>query len=339
MIFQMAKRNWEDTANKADLDGKANLHFHYCIGLLPQLVSGHKLQDVQALTMISAHVRTFPKPEISWIIVNMTFNKAIELGLHKSAKRWITTNPSGDELLLEMRKRTFWSLLVIHVTISGKQGRPMPIRVEDFDIEIPEAYDDDLLTEAGLDSSKQGKCSFLIGLEAFKVGPLFIELYNEVYAARRPHQQYIKSVRRLESKLRHWREQWNIELREESTSDLPNERVYTQYLNMWVLEFRLLLRHPSLSLTTSAEFNNENLEICMDVCHKMLECIKALQSFKSLDTTWYSCAVYVLAIQTTLYGHGRLKDELTPEQLSSLKLDMDAWLSIMGDIGRLLGKR
>ena len=338
MIFQSATRNPETNASQVDMYNRANTHFHYCVGLLPELVSGHSLQDVQALTMIATYVRTFPKPEVSWIVANLTFTKAIELGLHKSARRWATATGDKDILQVEMRKRIFWSILVIHVTICGKQGRPMPIRLEDFDVEIPEPYDDELLTDAGSDTSRNGKCSFLVGIEAFKVAPIFIELYNEVYAAHRSDQNYIKSVRGLEYKLQQWREQWHVELRRAPTSNSPTQRIHTEYLNFWAAEFRLLLRHPSLSLTRSAEFNNENLEICMRVCHEMRECVQALQSLKSLDTTWYSCAVYVLAIQTTLYGHQRLKDELSAGQVISLRLDMEAWLSIMGDIGRLLGE-
>jgi hypothetical protein len=57
-----------------------------------------------------------------------------------------------------MRKRTFWGLLTVQTKVSGKLGRPMPLRLDDFDVELPEPIDDELLSEKGLDTSKPGKC-------------------------------------------------------------------------------------------------------------------------------------------------------------------------------------
>jgi hypothetical protein len=77
----------------------------------------------------------------------------------------------------------------------------MPLRVEDFDVEIPEAVDDDLLSEAGVDNSRPGKCAFRVSIEAFKVEPLFMELYNNVYAVKRSPHDYVEVVRSLENKI------------------------------------------------------------------------------------------------------------------------------------------
>ena len=75
----------------------------------------------------------------------------------------------------------------------------------------------------------------------------------------------------------------------------------------------------------------------MKISHNMVGRAQILQQTKGLDTTWCSCAVYICAIQTTLYGHSQLKDELTREALESLKDDMEIWLVVMGDLGNLLG--
>ena len=337
MLFQSATRNWEDVPRQKELQLQSNLHYHYSLGLVSDLMVGQTLEDMQALTMICSHVRTLPNPEICWSISNIAIGKAIELGLHKSAKSANTGTLQKDSLYFEIRKRVFWSLVAIVITLSGKIARPMALRFEDFDIELPEPVDDSLPGETGVESSVRGTCSFLIGIEAFKLEPIFMELYNEVYSSRRSSTNYVDFVRRCERKVKMWCDQWPIELREDPHSTDWRLKYFTQYLNLWALEFRLLLHHPSLSCSTSSSFNVESLRVCMDISHDMMGRAQILQQARGLDTTWCSCAVYICAIQTTLYGHSQLKDELTREGLESLKADMEIWLVVMGDLGNLLG--
>ena len=339
MFFQVSSRASENSAYQSMMNERSNSHYHYALHLLPQLMASHSIQDVQALALMSAHVRNFPKPGAAWMMTNMTFNLAIELGLHRSAKRWASTTPKKSILEIEMRKRVFWSIMLIHVNVSSKLGRPMALRIEDFDVEIPEAVDDDFLDEVGIEKARQGKCSFLAAIEEFKTIPLAMELYSNIYAVKRSPQTYINTVRRLEHRMRQWQEQLPVELiQSKVAADDREGQVIALYMNMRPLEFQLQLRHPSLSLTDSAQFNNENLTVCMEVSRQMLHCVKELQKYKSLDTSWFQGAVYVLAITTTLFGNWEQRDQITSAGLQALKGDMDSWLSIMGDIGGLFGK-
>ena len=337
MFYQDSLRNWEIPRRRQDLHEGSDMHYHFSLGLFARLMVGHTLEDMQALAMICAHLCTFPKPETGWVVTCITFNKAVELGFHKAVKSDGVQTKHKSILELEMRKRVFWSILAIHVTISGKLGRPMPIREEDYDVGLPLPVDDDLLLETGLDTSRKGNCTFLAGIEAFKVEPLFMDLYRTMYAAKRSPKDYTSFIISAEKRIKSWEDQWPKALCDGSPMD-DIARVSALYLHCWKHEFRLLLHHPSLSLSKAIQVNESNLRICLDVAHDTLTHVRQLQQLKSLNTTWSNCAVYFLAIQTTLYGHGQLKDELTDEKLDLLRQDMDQWLSIMGDIGGLLGK-
>lgn len=272
------------------------------------------------------------------MMASTTLNLAIELGLHRSMRSWAPASRKISILEIELRKRIFWSVLVIHITISGKLGRPMALREEDYDVELPEPVDDNLLSDSGIDISREGKCDFLVGITSFKFEPICIDLYNNIYAVRRSPQTYIETVLRLENRVRKYIDSWDTDLmrRWDSADDVT--KVYPLYVKMQPLEFRLLLRHPSLSLTSSTDFNNESLTICMDICKQILDIVKQLQEWKSLDSNWQTGAFFVLAISTTLFGHWERRDELTLAAFELLKEDMGSWLSIMRDMGRLLGK-
>jgi hypothetical protein len=337
MFFQYAARNWEDPVQQASLTHQSNMHYHYSLSKFYQLSCSHTVQDVQALTLICVHLRNFPKPGASWILTQTTMALAVELGLHRSAKRW-APDTIPNPLDVEMRKRTFWALLAIHVTLSGKLGRPMVFRYEDFDVEIPEPLDDELLSESGLDTSRPGKCLHEIGLHAMRILPLYMELYNTIYAVRRKSDTYVATINSLESKLRVWKENLPADLMKGEAGQNEQEgRVFALYAQMWILEFRLLLRHPSVSSTTDAAFNAESMRICVESSRQMLGVVMQLQKFKSLDTTWYNSAVYVMAITTTLFAQWDKRGETSAADLAALREEMDKWLDIMGDVGALLG--
>lgn len=337
MFFQYASRNWENATQQSELNEVSNRHYHYALSFFPQLIASHTLQDVQALTLICVHLRSFPKPGACWMMTTTTFNLAIDLGLHRSARQWASITPKRSLLEIEMRKRIFWSILTIHIIISGKLGRPMALQFDDFDVEIPEVLDDTLLDDGGLNTSKPGRCGFLVGIEIFKCQSIFMDLYNNIYAIRRTPRTYIETVRRLDSRIIQWSEQWPNQLLPSSASKDEEGRVHSHYLSVSLHEFRLLLHHPSLSLTTSEDFNSENLRVCLDASQKMLQHVKQIQKYRSLDTNWQTGALYVLAISTTLFGHWENKEAITSAGFASLKEDMDSWLSIMGDISGLLG--
>ncbi|KAL8638690.1 MAG: hypothetical protein Q9228_004181 [Teloschistes exilis] len=337
MLWQFVVRNWENPVQQADFNRRSNLHYHYALGFFRQLMASHTLQDVQAMAMLCIHLRALPKPGACWMMTSTTLNLAIELGLHRSMRSWDPASRKISVLEIELRKRIFWSVLVVHIIISGKLGRPMALREEDYDVELPRAISDDQLSEDGIDLSKPGRCEFMVGMTSFRFEPICIDLYNNIYAVKRSPQSYIDTVLRLEDRIQGYIDSWDPDQMREWDTANDVSKVYAMYVRMWPLEFRLLLRHPSLSLTSSSDFNDESLSICMDVSKQILATIKQLQAWKSLDSNWQTGALFVLAISTTLFGHWERRDEITLDGFEVLKEDMKAWLSILCDLGRLLG--
>jgi len=215
----------------------------------------------------------------------------------------------------------------------------MPLKLIDFDIEYPDLIDDDLISEAGIDTSRPGRCINSIGLTGWKLTPLFIELYDTIYAVRRSPETYIQTVNRLEAGLQSWLDNRPSEIiKGESGFNEQEGRIFALYAQIWALEFRLLLRHPSVSMTLDANFNAESMRICLDCSRQMLNIVVQLQKLKSLDTTWYNTSVYVMAITLTLFAQWEKRNETTAADLAALREEMDTWLDIMGEMGNLLGE-
>ncbi len=327
--YQLSARNPDSSALDSWLG-----HYQYAVSFVYELVESHKLQDIQAMTLICSLLRSFQKPGAAWIMCHNTLGLAMEMGLHRSVRAWTDMTPKRDPHEVEMRKRVFWSLMCIFVSLSGKLGRPMPIRIEDIDVEIPDPIPDCLPSETMLTDFR--KCSFRVGIEVAKLVTLFIQVYSSVYIVRNvgSPRSYEVTVRRLEAEIRKWRNQIPNELQERTVDE---DRVFDYCLQTWEAEFHLLLHHPALCQSDDPDFINSNMDVCLDAASKMLQTVNKLRNLKSLDTTWLSCTVYLAAIFTTLFVYSQRKDELTSSQMISLKTDMELWLEVMGDVGIMLG--
>ncbi|KAF2093612.1 hypothetical protein NA57DRAFT_20991, partial [Rhizodiscina lignyota] len=321
--YQLGQRNQDK--NSTD---EAHAHYRLCLGLFYDLTISPKLEDVQAMALISIHLRNFTKPGAAWMMTRKAFDVAIELGLHRSAKAW-SEETKMDDLEIETRKRVFWSLHGLHVHLSGKLGRPMPIRMEDVDIEFPEPVNDNLHTEAP-------KCSFLVGIQACKITALLSQMYSSIYAVRRDPLAHEQTVRRLEELLHQWRNDIPHEISDPSRCKDEN-RVFALYVQYWDAEFQLLLHHPAICLSTNPEFVTQNSNICLMAATKMLQVVEQLQQFNSLDLPWINVTVYLAAIFTTLFVQSQRQEPITLIEMEKLRRDMAIWLDVMGEIGKLLG--
>ena len=334
---QFASRGAKDAAQEFEFNQSSNFHYHYALGHFAELMASHTLADVQALALLCVHVRNLPKPGASWMLTSITLNLAIELGLHRSAKNWAPT-VKRSVLEIETRKRVFWSINWILVLVGGSLGRPMALKAEDWDVEMPEMIDDELLSEDGIDRSRPGRCNFLVGIQNFKIIPIYMDLYSNIYAVKRNPHSYEATVRSLERRISDFIKQWPRELVDESSPEKEVARVHLQYLYIWQLHIRLLLRHPSLSLSSSPAFNAESLTVCLDVSKQILQRVRTLQYYKSLDVTWQTGGLFVLTIATTIYGHWERRNQLNTQMLNELRQDLSEWVSIMADMDTHLGK-
>lgn len=327
--YQYTTRNTGQQSRQQNYD-----HWYHSLSFVPQLIKGHTLEDLQALTMICAELRNYPRPGACWMFTNTVLGLAIELGLHRSVTAWQGQTAERDPHTIEMRKRVFWSLLMIHVPVSGKLGRPMPLRSEDFDIEIPEDLPDNLPEESDLDEWK--KCSWRAGKYGFKMIALMMKVYSTIYSIRATDANYDTNVRHLEKDMKNVIASFPPELSGGSKTK-DESRVSALYLQFGAQGVRLLIHHPALCKSSSPQVMSANLDACLDASRHMLSIASQLKMLKSLDTTLYYNMDFLAAMFTTLFAYTERRDVITSSELQRLRDDMDLWLDIMGDVGSLLG--
>ena len=325
----------EPPSRKARLHEMSNNHYHFALSKYFDLITSRTFADLQALTMIALHTSRFPKTDSSHMITAYALGMAVELGLHRSTRR----PGQGTDLDNEMRKRIFWCLTATATVNAGRMGRPMPLRLEECDVEFAEPIADELLTSDGVDTTRTLKCPYEVGLAAHRIAALFLEMYANLYAARRDPARYVPVIEALEEQLQAWKDNLPESLRIDNADRAEHEgHMFALYMKYLFCEFRLCLRHPSIALTNDPRVMAENTRICEETANEMLRTLHGLSRLQCLDTTWYCLAVYIAAIFTILAAHWERRYDATAAEVQALRESMGGWLEILTETGNLMGK-
>ena len=321
--YQVAIRNPEVVAKEKM---KESHHmFHYGLSLMDELYLDNSLESMQAIALLLLHVRCLPKPGNIWHFSTNILNRAIDLGYHRSADKLAL---QGSPLAREMRKRVFWTVLGITIETAAKLGRPMPVRMEDIDSELPIQLEDSEISENGIATSRSGRCTFRAGVHCWKLQPLRIELYNNFISVRRPSSEYLRNLEALNAKIVEFRNNWSNDISLEPESGIIT--VATLHIDSWAAELQLILHHPRLCTATSPDVMEHNLDVCHKAAARLLDNANALfNRFRGVDFTWYSMVAYVLALGITLHIHSQRKDQMTKERFGAMGLELMEWLKIM----------
>lgn len=337
IYYQIGSRNWEKPAERDTFVDLSNKHYHIALSKVSSLQMNPSFEAVQALALISAHARSFPKPGAALNISYKAFNMAIDISLHRAM---LPRPGHGTNLHLEMRKRVWWSVLVVIVTLCGKLGKPMPISGAEFNVPFPEAIPEECLLEDGVDMSKKREpCHYLPGLAAYRIVPLYLEMYTNLYAVKFDAARYSAVIEALEGKLDAWRKWIPNEVRVGVPGPAETEwKVLALYTHLFGLEFHLCLRHPAVNESATEEMKAANIKICRELCREIYRYTRSLSDLKSLDTAFYQASLYLLCLMTVLSAVHRERHTLQLRQHAEFREEVEGWLKILQEVWKLMGE-
>jgi transcription factor-like protein len=332
MMFAGAKQIVGSRTNNPQAVDDAIHHFIVSMIFLNNLLEAGSLAHVQALAMLAIFSRNYQKPEATWFVVHPAMWAAVEFGLNRSAdmldeedRRKLTPHD------IEMRKRIFWIIFSISANLSGRLGRPLPLRVQDIDIEFPSPIHDCLPHETDLTEFE--KCSFRICIVASKFTALLAQLYASPLAIRRNAQTFQADLAQLEQEHQAWQASIPPELLNTSKA---TGRALTSALRVrtWDLEFQFFLHHPVLCRNAYSE---ASLKKCLDICDQFLHTVNELRLNNSMESQWAFVALLLAVIFTVLFVYDVREKDVTEEDFQKLQKDMQMWQRILEEIGEMQG--
>lgn len=274
---------------------------------------------------------------------------AIDMNLHRSVhslSREDRRNISQEDQ--EQRKRIFGAISLMRIMSCGSIARPIELRFEDYDIEIPEAIND--LVDGSRFTLPDQRCSFRVGIEFMKLAELYRETYNDIYALR-PTADYAERLETISRRHEDWRRRLPVSLQSRdgqlSRHDMQgNEYDYfAETLAVLDAKLTLTLRHPGLwkrprdaasRVPLDVNALEETLSMNLAASKKILASTGRLREMKSMDVTWSATTTYIAAIFTLLWVY--LSGDLIETQLEDLYHHLCLGIGILKDIGRMLGK-
>ncbi|KAG5913744.1 hypothetical protein E4U42_000896 [Claviceps africana] len=333
IVFQFGVRNSQTLEQRNEYNHTSNRHYHFALSKLYDVLSSSSFEALQVLILIASHTRSFPKPGCGSIVATMALQRAIELNLHRRTK-----NPGEPtDLSNELRKRAFWCILTVVVAINGKRGCPMPISVQDFDVDFPEPIADELLLDDGVDATRTLPCPYEVAICGYKMVPMMMEMYSNIFSVRRDQSNYKAVVTALEAQAENWESELPESLRPSASKTHDHDVLGPLFARSFLLEFRLHLRHPSLAMTDDKDMLTENTRICEEAAREYLETVEQLSKMKALDTTWYQMSIYCVAILSMLVPQWERRFEITQNQVHQLRNEMDRWMNIVKEMSLLVG--
>lgn len=335
--FQHAIRNSNALGTTEHVREQSFAHYNWALQHFPHLIQHPNLATMQAMTLICTHLRSFPKPGAAWMMTHWTMAVLLDQNLHRSAS---AIGACASELSvqdIEMRKRVFWSVLAMRVSLSGKLGRPIELRRQDFDIELPEPLDDNLPSEKAAPAGSSN-CSFRSAIETFKLVRLFLDTYNAIYALH-PSPDYESTLHEIESQHEEVKKelsQYQLITKTENSSS--PDYVFALWIQFWNAELTITLHHPAVCRSSNPEIIASNLQKCVKASFLIIETVAKLRTAKSLDATWLNATTYIAAAFTLLFAFWGRRDYVSSQDITKLKKDLDLFIDILQEVGALLGK-
>jgi hypothetical protein len=336
MIFGCIKQQIGMRSNNDLLLQSGVGHFKYCMVHFKDLLYGTKLADIQAMCLLALFARNYQRPESAWFLLHATLWSCVEMKLHRSVSALSESDRAGfTPEDIELRKRVFWCAYSLTVLICGRLGRPIPIQIQNIDVELPKPIADDMSHETAL--SDFNKCSFHVSLSGNRMSTLMAQVHSKMYCVQKNSNTYQTDVAQLEQEFEAWQSAIPAEFADPSNTEFRN-KPSALYIHCWGLEFKFFLHHPVLRHSITGQYDEENLAQSLQLSTELLHATNALQDANCLDVQWLNMAFIVAVVSTTLFVYKVRKDQNTREELDKLKTEMMQWETIFYNASRMLGK-
>lgn len=327
--YQAAVRGYDATQSRAELDASSLRHFKYALTMVPRLIHSLELADMQAIAMICVHVRNFSKPYVSWVMTGWAVSLTLESGYHRSAKIRAIDGVKDTDLEAKIKTRVFWCILLLYVSQSGRLGRPMLLRREDYDAGPPEHLEGDERFGGGHD---------LILATTYELVEIQMDVCRYIYAVR-PTTDYDQTLQTFAGMLDRFASNLPQWLSEDFSPNCDRRtRVEALWVQFEITEVRLTLHHPAVCRSKNPEVVASNFEKSMAAAYKILNIAAQLRDCKALDTTWANAAVFINAMLTLLFSHWEQRDQVSALEMSRLKFEIEDALDVLRDVCQVTGR-
>ncbi|CAG8529255.1 1307_t:CDS:2 [Cetraspora pellucida] len=247
------------------------------------------ITNVQALVLLAGNLQGSKNPS-SWLYVGIAIRLAQDMGLHRDSSKW-----NLDARQTEIRRRVWWSCVMIDRLSSAQLGRPLAINEAEFDVDLPTngLLPDDPTSNAWI--------------EALKIILILGRVLSHVYGIKA--QQNINNNNQcllpsLHAALNEWKEKLPKELQYDYsnlTFDGPiNRKKLLAHLLFYTVQILLHRPHIRCPKSKTPPSTIPSLTICTKAANHIIHILHRLVKEGRLQQSW-SYMVYPFFTSTTMH--------------------------------------
>ncbi|SCU96889.1 LADA_0H03290g1_1 [Lachancea dasiensis] len=304
---------------------------------------------IQTIFMMTIFLQCSAKLTTCYSLVGIALRAALRIGLHKKSSL-VGCSP----VEAEVKKRLFWTIYKIDVYVNIIMGLPVTLEESDIDQELPGNFNDEDITESGIQSCLSGVqiSSCALSNEHTKLIRITKRIYDEVRSHKKkdspsplPH---LRTVQMLQAELDEWQMYLPPQLKPHynfvKDEEIKPYRLANYFLNFDYLHATLMLYRPFLnSVVSPPELmiqRPEELTMAM-------KCIATAREVVSLASEmcyqkilcgsyWFSVHVIFLGVTCIMFtvhqvryiGRSALSDTLMHSLEKDLKKGIDLLLEL-----------
>lgn len=141
LVLAVASRYSDDPRVLADPSSRRSAGWRYIVQapiFKKAVLAPPGLYELQSSVLGAIYSMSTSVPQFSWTVIGVGLRAATEIGLHRQ-------KPKGHKMTVddELKKRSFWALVILDRLLSLYLGRPVMLQEEDFDLELPMECDDE----------------------------------------------------------------------------------------------------------------------------------------------------------------------------------------------------
>ncbi|KAL6930171.1 hypothetical protein ACO0SA_001578 [Hanseniaspora valbyensis] len=240
----------ENETNEEEEEDEEGYKYFLAARNMIDLSNCSDLHSIQTTIMLFMFLQCSARLSTCYIFIGIAMRSALREGYH----RFIPEGTPGYTLLdIEMRKRTFFTIYKMDIYVNNMLGLPKAISSNDFDQQLPLEFEDEFITDEGLNipdnyDPEKNITSVCISNHHTKLIMILEEVVDKLYPVKKtnnviPH----RTVTELEIKLDNWVKQLPKYLIPGLKEDqLPNEFLYkaNRLLHFSFLQVQIVLYRP-----------------------------------------------------------------------------------------------
>lgn len=169
--------------------GLADGYYLAALKFFEAAIKPMNLKTLQCFALVAGYSLLTSTRTAVYYIIGLGIRLCQALGLHE--EKTITMGLGGrpaDPLLVDMRRRIFWSLLSMDYALAHSLGRPAQFatRREHIDVKFFELVDDVYITNQGIKPAPQASLKKWIAIHFFKMRLLQLEIRKTLYQRKQP---------------------------------------------------------------------------------------------------------------------------------------------------------